>query len=438
MNKKMSTAKAIVAIVIVSLVIVLGIVGAFVSLDDGQLGVYDLKAYPNLIKLGLDLKGGVYAVYDFDSEGVEEFDDVLKGVASSMESLLFSEGYTEAVVTIENGTHIRVEVPDVDDPEEIFDLIGNPVDLDFRFENEDGDIVIYEYKGTKLTGSLLENAYVTLDDNDNYAIALQFNKDGQTVFQQATTDLYQKTLYIYVDDEQLIAATIQSSAMTQAIITGNYTYESASELAVQIKAGAFAITPTLIDSNVISATLGDKALSGGILAGAIGLALIFVFLILMYRLLGVAAAISLSLYTVVMLFFLAIFPWVQLTLPGIAGIIISIGMAVDGDIIVFERIKDEYQTGKGKTMETSVTNGFKRATAAILDGNITTVLGAIIIYIFGASALKGFAITLIIGIVLSVLACLLITRLMVNSLSALDDNPLHFGLKKLSEDSDND
>lgn len=430
----MTAAKAIVAMVIVSLVVVLGIVGAFVSLDDGQLGVYDLKAYPNLIKLGLDLKGGVYAVYDFDSEGVEDFDDVLKGVASSMESLLFGEGYTEAVVTIENGTHIRVEVPDVDDPEEIFDLIGNPVDLDFRYDADGGDIEIYEYNGVKLTGSLLENAYVTLDDNGDYAIALQFNKEGQTVFSKATTDLYQKTLYIYVDDEQLIAATVQSSAMTQAIITGNYTYESASELAVQIKAGAFAITPTLIDSNVISATLGDKALTGGIIAGAVGLGLIFLFLILMYRLLGVAAAMSLSLYTVVMLFFLAIFPWVQLTLPGIAGIIISIGMAVDGDIIIFERIKDEYQTGKGKSLDTSVVNGFKRATAAILDGNITTILGAIIIYIFGAASLKGFAITLIIGIVLSVLACLLITRLMVNSFRVFDEEPLHYGLKKLEEE----
>ena len=436
MNKKMSTAKAIVAISVIVLVIVLGIVCAFVSLDEGQLGLYDYKAYPNLIKLGLDLKGGVYAVYDFDSEGVEDFDDVLKGVASSMESLLFSEGYSEAVVTIENGTHIRVEVPDVDDPDEIFELIGNPVDLDFRYKNDSDDIVIYEYNGTKLTGALLENAYVTLDDNSNYAIALEFNKEGQTVFQQATTDLYQKTLYIYADDEQLIAATVQSSAMTQAIITGNYTYDSAYELAVQIKAGAFAITPTLIDSNVISATLGDTALRGGIIAGAIGLLLIFIFLCVMYRMLGLAASLSLSLYTVVMLFFLAIFPWVQLTLPGIAGIIISIGMAVDGDIIIFERIKDEYSTGKGKTMETSVTNGFKRATAAILDGNITTLLGAIIIYIFGAASLKGFAITLIIGIVLSVLACLIITRLLVSSLYAIDDDPLHYALKK--EEADNE
>ncbi|MDE7349272.1 MAG: MMPL family transporter, partial [Clostridia bacterium] len=171
-------------------------------------------------------------------------------------------------------------------------------------------------------------------------------------------------------------------------------------------------------SDTLTATLGSSAIKAGLISGIVGLVLIFLYIIVMYKLMGVAASLSLWYYSLTYLFFLAIFPWVQLTLSGIAGVLLSIGMAVDANVIIFERIKEEYKNGK--TMRTAFGTGFKRSLGAIIDGNVTTIIGAVVLIIFGASTIKSFGITLLIGIILSLLASLLLTRLILKCISVFN------------------
>ena len=320
--------KSSVVLVLIAIVLILGTVFAFVSLDNGELGLYDYKAYPNNIKLGLDLKGGVYAVFGVNenelSDALKDDDsalnDALTGTADSLENLLFSKGYTEAVVSksgVGKGTKIRVEVPDVDDPEAIFDLIGRPKTLHFK-ETKDNK---FDDANVILDGSNIESANVTLDQNGKYAVSLEFDDEGTKAFAEATQRLTGKPIYIYVNRELLIEPTVNSAINDgKALISGNYTYDSAYELAVAIQSGSFAVPLSKTESATISPTLGDSAIKSGIIAGGVGLLFIVIFLSAMYGMMGVAASISLIWYTMTYVFFLSIFPWVQLTLPGIAGI----------------------------------------------------------------------------------------------------------------------
>ena len=190
------------------------------------------------------------------------------------------------------------------------------------------------------------------------------------------------------------------------------------------------------ESSTLTATLGDSAIKAGVIAGLVGLLLIIVYLIAIYRLMGVAASIALAYYTMTYVFFLAVFPWVQLTLAGIAGILLSMGMAVDANVIIFERIKEEY--AKGKSMRMAVSEGFKRSLGAILDGNITTIIGAVVLMLVGASTIKGFGITLLIGIVLSLFTSLLITRIILNAIMAFhsEKHAALYAMKRKSEDEE--
>ncbi|MDE5991219.1 MAG: SecD/SecF family protein translocase subunit, partial [Clostridia bacterium] len=218
-----------------------------------------------------------------------------------------------------------------------------------------------------------------------------------------------------------------------------YTYDQAYDLAVRIQSGSFPLVLKLEESNSLTATLGSSAIRAGLISGIVGLVLIFIYLIVMYRLMGLAASLSLWYYSLTYLFFLSIFPWVQLTLSGIAGVLLSIGMAVDANVIIFERIKEEYSSGK--TMRTAVTTGFKRSLGAILDGNITTIIGALVLIIVGASTIKSFGITLLIGILLSLIASLLLMRLILRCILVFNDESKakHFGLKReVIEDEENE
>ena len=321
----MSKRKSIVVLTIIAILIILGTVFAFVSLDQGQLGIYDYIAYPKAISLGLDLKGGVFAVFEAKEDESGELTTRLEGTAISLQQLLFDKGYPEAVVALQSGNRIRVEVPDVEDPEQIFNLIGRPASLEFK--DDDGNVLV--------EGSDLDSAFVTSDSNGNPAIGLTFNAVGTKKFSDATSANIGKPLHIYINDELIMSPTVNNTiANGNAIIEGNYTYESAYDMAVQIQAGAFDVTLTIIESRTIGPTLGENALKTSLIAGAISLAFIFCFLILLYKLSGVAACIALSFYILNILFFFAVFPWVQLTLSGIAGIIVGMGMAVDANIII--------------------------------------------------------------------------------------------------------
>ena len=222
----------------------------------------------------------------------------------------------------------------------------------------------------------------------------------------------------YAESTQLVTtASINEAIYGNATITGNFDKETVENLATQIASGTFELTLSLIESSTMPATLGEQALNTGLVAGAIGLLIVILFLIWRYRLFGVVATISLAIYTELMFFFLAALPWVQLTLAGIAGIILSLGMAVDGNVIVYERIKDEYKAGK--SLLASYHAGFSKAFSSILDGNITTVIAAISLLIFGAGTIKGFGLTLLIGIILSMFTSLLLNRFLVKAFVTL-------------------
>lgn len=426
----MNKTKAIVVLTIISVLIVLGIVCGTVSLDDGQLGIYDYVAYPKNISLGLDLKGGVYAVFEPRSTDVDNLESRMQGTADSLEDMLFDKGFTEAVVTLENNnTRIRVEVPDVDDPETIFTLIGQPASLAFSSAGSGEELT---EENTYVTGEYVENAYVSYDSDNGYVVALEFNSVGTTLFAKATEERLNKALNIWINGEWKLGPTVNSVISNgRAIITGNYSYEDANNLAISIQAGAFDVELTMVESNTISPSLGTNSVKTSVIAGLIGLLLVIIFMCVFYRLLGVSASIALLFYTTFYIFFLSIFPWVQLTLAGIAGVILSIGMAVDGNIVVFSRVRDEYKMGHvvGMGVHAALQQGFKSATPAIIDGNVTTLLGCIVMLFVGGSAIKSFAITLMIGIIISVFTVLLVSRLLCYSIYALAGNkPKLYGL----------
>lgn len=423
----MKKSTAIVVLSIFCVLIVLGSVFAFINFE---VGVYDYQAYPKNISLGLDLVGGVYAVFEPDTTETGDLTTRMEGTRESLESMLFGKGYTEAVVSLEdNNRRIRVEVPDVDDPEEIFNLIGRPASIEFRKEGQGETFTSEPY----VTGKDLEEAFVSTDANGSYVIALRFNKVGTAKFAAATQDRLNQSLNIWINGEFVMGPTVNSVISNgEATITGNYSYEEAKTLATRIQAGAFDVKLKLVESNTITASLGENALTRSVIAGLVGLALVMVFMIVFFRLLGVGASLALMIYATLYVFFLSIFPWVQLTLSGVAGIILSIGMAVDANIVVFARIRDEYKktnlvmdeneadtAAHRKSVLASIKTGFRKALPAIIDGNVTTVIGCIVMLFVGGSAIKSFAITLLIGVVISFLTAVFVTRVLVYAIYAL-------------------
>lgn len=429
-------------LVIFVVLMVLGIVFAFVPLQDGELGIVNYNNFASNIKLGLDLKGGVYAVFAVDKQDFIEnkyegdtskteqvdyaFDSAVKGTVSRLTKLLTDRGYTEAQVTV-NGSgdnqKIRVEVPDVNDPDELFDLIAKPATLTMYEANVDSQGNITKANDTLLvSGSDIQEASVGMDEGA-YVIQLQFNKAGTKKFADATSSLSGKRIGIFLDGRPLMAPTVnQTISDGRAIITGDYTLEEAEAYAVQIQSGALGVKLSMDSSSVISATLGKDAINHGLIAGGVGLLIIFIIMIARYRLLGVAASLSLIFFALTYVFILSIFPWVQLTLPGIAGILLSIGMAVDANVIIFERIRELMSGNNQRDIKQSVSTGFKNSLSAIIDGNVTTLIGAIVLAVVAVSSIKGFAITLLIGILISLVSSLLITRLLIKCFLAFNDS----------------
>lgn len=410
----MSKKKSIIVLSLVAVFIILMAVFAVVDFPIGNT-VYDYHGYAKTIKLGLDMSGGVSAVFNVIDDGHPDLDVRIDGTVASLQELLVSKGYTEATVTKgtnSNGLNtIRVEVPDVDDPETVLSLIGRPATLEFKLEESDtAEAVI-------IGSEHLETAYVTTDDNSAYAVGLKFNDEGTKVFSDMTSANVGKSTYIYINGELYTTVNINSAITNgSAIITSQagYSFEEAKDFATRLQSGTFGVKLQQAEVRSISPTLGANAVRNALIAGVIGIALIFVFLAVVYRGMGLAADVALCVYIVLLLWFSALLPWVQLTLPGIAGLLLSIGMAVDGNVIIFERIREEYR-GTSKPIKSAVKAGFKRSVAAIIDGNVTTLIGAIVLWAVGSAAIQGFAVTLFIGIILSMFTSLLITRLVLNA-----------------------
>ena len=439
MNKK----KSIVVLCIVSVFIILMAVFAVVEFPIAGT-VYDYTGYAKTIKLGLDMSGGVSAVFNVANDEYGDFDTRVSGTISSLQSLLVSKGYTEATVTkgsSGSNTTIRVEIPDVDDPEKVLDLIGRPASLYFTLTDLGNEASNTDLeKEAFLNGrEHLETAYVTTADNGDFAIGLKFNDEGAKVFGDITSANVGKKTYIYVGGQKIMEPSINSAITNgSAIITGNYTYQSAYDYATQLQSGTFGVTLQLSEIRNISATLGENSIRTALIAGAVGVALIFIFMACVYRGLGLAADLSLCVYIVLLIWFCAVLPWVQLTLPGIAGILLSIGMAVDANVIIFERVKDEYKHST-KPIATCIKIGFKRSAGAIIDGQVTTLIGAIVLWVLGSASIVGFAVTLFIGILLSLFCSLVVTRLVLKAFMPLNSTSEKFyNLKRAKEDENTD
>ena len=406
----MTKKRAIKSIVFVVLLFIVGILLAFCKIDI-PFTTSTYNGFINSIKLGLDVSGGVTAVYDArlaDENSGIDLETAIESTKNRLESILAERGYTEATITTQQGNRIRVEVPDVEDPQEVFDLIGNPAMLSFKTtEDPNAESVI--------TASDISNVKYDIQDGE-HGVVLDFTSEGRQKFSDLTEELSASngSVYVYLGTELFTTLTVQEHITDgSTFISGNMdTRTEAEEFALRIMSGTFSAELSLYESSVVSATLGMNAISTGLIAAIVGLILIFIFMAFMYRTFGLMADIALMFYVILVLFFLQAIPLVQLTLPGIAGIILSLGMAVDANIIIFERIKDEYK--RGKRIPASVKGGFKRATAAILDSNITTLMVCVVLYLLGTGAIKGFAITLFIGIVVSMFTAIFVTRWLIN------------------------
>ncbi|WP_418417587.1 protein translocase subunit SecD [Anaerotignum lactatifermentans] len=373
------------------------------------------------IKQGLDLSGGVYIVYEADKEDVTA--EEMQAAVSLIQGRMDWNGWTEAEVAQEGTNRIRVDIPGVENAEEAIREIGQTAQL--SFVDETGKVL--------LTGDMVADATKQVGAtqkgvNAEPYVALKFNDEGKQLFAEATAANIGKPIYIVMDGEVISAPMVQSAITTgEASITGNFTGESAEELASLIRAGSLPFNLNVIQMKNVGARLGADALATGVKAGAIGLALVLIFMLVVYKVLGFAADLALIIYVGLELILLNAFN-ITLTLPGIAGIILSVGMAVDANVVVFERLKEELV--EGKTLRVAVKNGFSRALPAILDGNVTTLIAAVVLFFLGSGTVKGFATTLSMGIIISMFTALVVTRLIVNGLMQGGcSNPKYYGMR---------
>lgn len=408
---KNNKGKSILGLLIVILVIAACGFVAFKGVDEsGQGSVKN-------IKLGLDLAGGVSITYEAEEENpsAEDMHDTVYKLQKRVESYS-----TEAEVYQEGNNRINVEIPGEYDSEKILEELGNPGTVQFMEISEPANTDGETAEGSETQGvfnlvmdgnDIADAQVMTQPDsygNQQYVVSLTLTSDGAQKFKEATERNIGKPIYIVYDNEIISYPTVNTVIENgQAVIEGNFTYESANNLATYIRLGALKLNLNEIRSNVVGAKLGDEALSTSLKAGAIGLALIIVFMIVMYLIPGVAAGLALLLYVAAMLCLLNGLD-VTLTLPGIAGIILSIGMAVDANVIIFTRIREEIAAGRN--VREAIKTGFTKARSAILDGNITTLIAAAVLYMKGSGTIKGFAITLALGIVLSMFTALVITH----------------------------
>lgn len=360
------------------------------------------------IKLGLDLAGGVSITYQVVDKNptAEEMNDTIYKLQKRI------EGYsTESQVYQQGDDRITVEIPGVTDANEILEDLGTPGSLEFQ--DPSGTVC--------LTGDDVKDAQpATISDkmgNKQFVVELTFNDEGTKKFSDLTSAHVGEVCPIVYDSETISAPRVDEAITGgQAQISGMSTYEEASELASNIRIGSLSLTLEELQSEVVGAQLGSEAIETSLKAAAIGLAFIAVFMIAYYWVAGVAATVALAVYSTLVVAIIYLFD-ITLTLPGIAGIILSIGMAVDANVIIFARIREEIASGK--TVRTSIQTGFKKALSAILDGNITTLIAAAVLGIKGSGTVKGFAYTLAIGILLSMFTALVVTRLLLNALYAV-------------------
>lgn len=392
----MKKSKGVISLLLVTVLTGLLVFTTVVGFGSGHIG-----AAKN-IKLGLDLAGGVSITYQAKGEKPteKEMNDTVYKLQKRVEQYS-----TEAGVYQEGDDRISIEIPGVTDANKVLEELGKPGSLEFQ--DSEGNVVLDGTDVKSATAQIQEDN----SGNKKNMVSLEMTKEGKKKFAEATEKNLGKPISI-VYDGQVISSPTVNSAITngQAVIEGSFTYEEAEELASTIRIGGLQVELEEINSSVVGAQLGEEAISTSLMAGAIGLAIIFVFMCVVYLLPGLASSIALCIYTGIILVLLNAFD-ITLTLPGIAGIILGIGMAVDANVIIFARVKEEL--GEGKNVKTALKKGFQKALSAILDGNITTLIAALVLGLKGTGTVKGFAQTLALGIVVSMFTALVITRIII-------------------------
>ena len=390
------------------------------------------------VPLGLDLQGGLSVTYEIQDE--KPTSDEIKATVDKLQRRV-DEYSSEGEVYQEGDDRITVEIPlntEKVDAHDVLDQLGQPGQLLFldsenytiwQQNQNNGTSDAYE---AVLTGSDIKNAQAGVDDSGtvkDYVVQLQFTEEGAQKFATATAANIGKPIYIIYDGKVASAPTVQRAITDgNAVINKISNYDEAENLAATIKIGALPLELKQIQYNIVGAKLGQKAVSTSLVAGAIGFGLVCILMIILYRFPGVIASLALTGYVVLMLLILSI-RHITLTLPGIAGIILSIGMAVDANVIIFTRIREEISAGSG--VRAAVKAGFSKALSAILDGNITTLIATVVLMILGSGSIKGFAVTLMLGIVLSMFTALFVTKMLLNSFLELGvQNPKMYGKAK--------
>ncbi len=379
-------------------------------------GIGKIEPIKDKLNLGLDIKGGVYVVMEADTDYTgEELSDLMEQTKTVMENRVYEMGFSEAVVTIEGSKRLRIELPGADNAEEAIEQIGQVAQLQFLLA--DGTVVVDG-------GNVKDATAGTSQESTGYVVNIQFDSEGASKFEEGSRKAYYGEVENKMQDQgvssnKCIAIVLDGSIITapevQTVIsggscqiTGNYTNESASNLAALIRGGSLPVTLTEVTSSTQSASIGYNALEKSVIAGVIGFGLIFVLMIAAYRFLGVIANVALLLYIIMVLWAMA-FSGSTLTLPGIAGIILGIGMAVDANVIIFSRIREELS--QGKSVRIACESGFHNALSAIMDGQITTLIAGVVLYEVGSATVKGFAVTLMLGVIFSIISGVLISRL---------------------------
>lgn len=392
-------------LVLILTAVLIGLLAFTSAVGFGKTGTGSAKN----IKTGLDLSGGVSITYQAVGDDISQ-EDMADTVYKLQQRV---DSYSEESQVFQEGTdRITVEIPGVSDANQILEELGQPGSLEFQ--DEEGNVVLEGTDVETAEGGAIQNQTTGATE---YVVELTLTDEGAEKFATATEENLNKQIAIVYDGETISAPTVNNVISNgQAQISGMSSIDEARQLASSIRIGALSVELEELSSNVVGAQLGQAAITTSLIAGGIGIALVAVFMIAVYALPGVAAALALIIYVGLELVMLNAFD-LTLTLPGIAGIILSIGMAVDANVIIYARIREEI--GEGRSVRTAIKTGFQKALSAILDGNITTLIAAAVLWLMGTGSVKGFAMTLALGIVLSMFTALVISRLIVNAFYAI-------------------
>ncbi|HHY78474.1 MAG TPA: protein translocase subunit SecD [Clostridiales bacterium] len=405
-------------------IIMLIAIMCYIAVYGLDMGKYEIVPVKELIKLGLDLRGGAEVVLEaLDDPNDPVTDEKMERAIATIRERIDSLGVTEPVITRQGSNRIRVGLPEVQDTQRAIDVIGKTAQL--KFVDEEGKII--------LTGNEVKDAKAVYGAESPTGIqqpvvSLELTPEGAEKFALATTNNVGKIIAIYLDDNVISAPQVREPIVDgRAQISGNMTMEEAADLAMLIRAGALPVELKILHVTSIGPELGANSFEKSLAAGKIGVVLVFLFMLLIYRLPGLIADIALVLYICIVLFALAALK-ATLTLPGVAGIILSVGMAVDANVIIFERLKEELKMGK--SLRVAIDSSFRRAFLTIFDSNITTLLAAIVLFYFGTGPIKGFAVTLSIGILASMFTAIVVTKYLMKLISGMKvfSNTKYYGV----------